>query len=90
MAFNTAHAFSCSKGAFPSIRHDHIRDLTAQLLTKVCHNVEIELPLQPLTGETFPRRTSNVDDHARQDVKAQGFWGCKQEWTFFDVRIFNP
>ena len=90
MAFNTAHAFSCSKGAFPSIRHDHIRDLTAQLLTEVCHNVEIEPPLQPLTGETFPRRTSNVDDHARQDVKAQGFWGCKRECTFFDVRIFNP
>ena len=29
------------------------RDLTASLLTEVCHEVSIEPDLQPLTGETF-------------------------------------
>ena len=48
--FNTTHALSCSKGAFPSIRHDRIRDLSAQLLFKVCSNVEVKPPLQPLTA----------------------------------------
>ena len=33
----------------PSIRHDHIWDLTAHLLTEVCHNMDTEPTLQPLT-----------------------------------------
>ena len=40
--FNTTHAFNCHRGAFPTIRHNRIRDLTAQLLTDVCPSVEIE------------------------------------------------
>ena len=28
-AFSLSHAFSCPRGAFPSIRHDQIRDLFA-------------------------------------------------------------
>ena len=88
--FSTIHAFSCSKGAFPSIRHDHIRDLTAQLMTEVCSNVETEPTLLPLSGETFQRRTANVEANARQDIRAQGFWGGQRESAFFDVRVFNP
>ena len=42
--FTTIHAVSCAKGAFPSIRHDRIRDMTAQLLSEVCPNVEVEPP----------------------------------------------
>ena len=33
------HALSCAKGGFPSIRHNEIHDLTATLLTEVCHDV---------------------------------------------------
>ena len=36
------HALNYPKGALPSIQHDHIRDITAQLLTEVCLNVAIE------------------------------------------------
>ena len=88
--FSTTHAFSCSKGAFPSIRHDHIRDLTALLMTVVCKNVEIEPTIQPLSGETFQNRTANKEDNARQDIRAQGFWGGQKESAFFDIRVFNP
>ena len=88
--FTTAHAFSCAKGAFPSIRHVRIRDMTAQLLSELCPNVEVEPPLQPLTGETFRHRTANVEDNARLDVKAQGFWGSNRQYAYFDVRVFNP
>ncbi len=35
-------------GGFPTIRHNEIRDITASLLTEVCHNVATE----PLGG--FP------------------------------------
>ena len=30
------HALSCAKGGFPIVRHNEIRDLTADLLTEVC------------------------------------------------------
>ncbi len=41
--FTVEHALSCAKGGFPSIRHNEIRDLTANLLSAVCNNVCIEL-----------------------------------------------
>ena len=75
---------------FPTIRHNRIRDLTAQLLTDVCPSVEIEPHLQPLFGETFPHQITNLEDNARLDVKALGFWGNERQCAFFDVRVFNP
>jgi len=38
-------------GGFLSIRHNEMRDIMAGFLTEMCHNVKIEPPLQPLTGE---------------------------------------
>ena len=43
------HALSCARGGFPSIRHNEIRDITASLLTEVCHDVSVEPHLQPST-----------------------------------------
>ena len=61
-------------GGYPSIRHNELRDITAELLTEVCHSVGIEPTLQPLTGEQFSYRSANVEDGARLDVVAEGFW----------------
>ena len=47
--FSIEHALSCPRGGFPSIRHNEIRDLTANLLTKVCNDVCIEPDLQPFS-----------------------------------------
>ena len=44
--FSIEHALSCPKGGFPSIQHNEIRDLTADLLTEVCSHVCIEPDLQ--------------------------------------------
>ena len=88
--FSVEHALSCPKGGFPSIRHNEIRDLTADLLTQVCSDVCIEPELQPLSGEIFSNATSNTQDGARLDIAANGFWGGHFERTFFDVRVFNP
>ena len=88
-AFSVSHALSCSKGALPSIRHNRIRDLTAELLTEVCPNVATEPVLQPLTGERFALRTANRQDDARLDIKAQDFWDHSKRSAFFDVRVFN-
>ena len=88
-AFSVSHAFSCPHGAFPIIRHNDIRDLTARLLSEVCHDVQVEPHLQPLTGEVLHYRTAVLEDDARVDIRAAGFWGCRHHRSFFDVRVFN-
>ena len=79
----------CHMGGFPTIRHNEIRDITASLLTEVCHNVATEPLMQPLTGETLALRSANSEDGARLDIRARGFWNRSQD-AFFDVRVFYP
>ena len=74
-SFTIEHALSCSKGGFPSLRHNEVCDLTANLLSEVCNNVVIEPHLQPLSGETLQYKTANRDDNTRLDIAANGFWG---------------
>ena len=88
-AFSIGHAMVCHMGGFPTIRHNEIRDLTASLLTEVCHNVAAEPHLQPLNGETMAFRSAITDDGARLDTRARGFWNAAQD-AFFDVRVFYP
>ena len=75
--FNVNHAMNCKKGGFVSIRHDTIRNFEANLLKKVCADVEVEPKLQPVNN-----------DEARLDVRARGFWRPGQS-AFFDVRLTN-
>ena len=51
--FSTDHAMICPMGGFPTIRHNELRDITASLLSDVCHNVATEPRLQPLSGESM-------------------------------------
>ena len=85
--FSIEHALSCSKGGFPSIRHN---DLTANLLTEVCYDVFVEPELQPVIDEILSGASSNTQDGAGLDIAANGIWGGSFEWTYFDVRVFNP
>ncbi len=87
--FSVHHVLSCPRGGFPSIRHNEIRDATANLLTEVCHDVMVEPDLQPLTGETMSHRTSNSNEGARLDIAVNGFWGGRYEKTFLDVRVLT-
>ena len=80
---------TCKKGGFVCIRHDEVRDLTANMLREVCHDVTTEPTLLPLEGENLRYRTANTSNEARVDVSARGFWTNGQK-AFFDVRIFDP
>ena len=51
--FSVSQAFSCPHGAFPILHHNGVRDSTAKLLYKVCHDVQVEPHLQPLSGEVL-------------------------------------
>ena len=84
------HALSCPTGGLPTKRHNEVRDLLATLMTEVCYDVVIEPVLQPLTSETFQKRSTTTDDNARLDIRAKSFWSNSEQNTFFDVNIFNP
>ena len=88
--FSIDHALTCKTGGFPAIRHNEVRDITASLLSEVCHGVTIEPHLQPLTGEVMSHNTAVTEDGARLDVAMYGFWGGRFEKAFVDVRVFNP
>ena len=88
--YTIEHALSCACGGLPSIRHNELWDITAQLLTETCHGVGIEPPLQPLEDEQLRHRTANREDGARLDIVAVNFWGRDRQNAFFDVRVFNP
>ena len=88
--FSVEHVLSCPKGGYPSIRHNEIRDLSANLMSEVCNNVSIEPHLQPITGEHLSGASANTQDGARLDIAANGLWGSRYERTYFDVRVFNP
>ena len=88
--FSVDHAMNCPHGGFTIQCHNELRDLTAQLLSEVCHDVVVEPHLQPFTGETFQYQSAITTDDAHLDVLACGFWGDRSERAYFDVRVFNP
>ena len=96
--FTVEHALSCSRGGgggggdsvSVKVRHNEIRDISASLLTEVCHGVGTEPCLQPVTDEHLTHRTANREDGARLDIVVESFWGRDQQHAFFDVRVFNP
>ena len=77
------------KGGIPTLRHNEIRDLTAELLKEQASNVSTEPRLQPLHDERFQFRSANGEDEARLDARASDFW-CKGQEAFFDIRVFYP
>ena len=89
-SFTVEHVLSCPRGGFPIIRHNEIRDVTATMLTEVCHDVLVEPDLQPLSGEVLARASSIRTDGARLDIAVNGLWGGRFERSFLDVRVFNP
>ena len=87
--FDLQHCMSCKKGGFITLRHNSIRDLTANMLKEVCSDVKIEPPLLELSGEIFQLKTSKTGNEVRTDIAARGFW-IKGQRAFFDVRVFDP
>ena len=54
----------------------------------VCHDVQVEPALQPISGEELARGTNQSPD-ARLDVHCRGFWE-RQRAAFFDIRVCHP
>ena len=61
---------SCKKGGLVSIRHNNIRDLTANILREVCNEIEVETKSIRLAGEQLQYRLAITGDEARLEVRA--------------------
>ena len=83
------HYICCSHGGFPSIHHNELHDITAELMSEVCYNVGTKPPLQP-RNEHLIHWTANRVDGTWLDVAADSFWGNDRQHTFLDIRVFNP
>ncbi len=88
-SYSIEHALNCSIGGFVSIRHNELRDFTAEVLSEICKDVAVEPLLTPLTGEKFRYKTAIKEDQARLDVSARGVY-VRGSKVFGDVKVFNP
>ena len=85
--FSIEHALNCPCGGYPSIRHNELRDITATLLTEVCHSVGTELVYNPYLVSFSS--TNDADDPC-VDIVAENFWCCNRQKSYLDVKEFNP
>ena len=65
---------SYKKASFIYKRHNNLRNLTANMMSEVCKDTEVEPKLTPLSGEELHSRTSNSSNEARVDIRTRGFW----------------
>ena len=79
----------CKKGGFVSLRHNNLRDVTADILRShsIRKDVQVEPVLLPVTGEHLTAET--VMGEARLDVSARNFWSPLAK-AFVDIRVFHP
>ena len=87
-SFSVTHALNCHRGGFVNARHDQIRNFECTLLKSVLHDVECEPHLHPVVNREGYQQSANLDDDARLDIRARGFWRNGQN-AYFDVRVTN-
>ena len=94
-SFKTDHAPTCPIGGISSVRHNKLRDFTANLLTEVCPNVCIE----PCTVASLDncyhmalqiQKTVLVSMSVHKVIGVVITSGCFLMYVFFDVRVFHP
>ena len=72
------HVMICKRGGYVSMRHNALRDTEANIMEKVCIDVQTEPALLEADGQDI-----------RPDISARGIWN-RYEKTFFDVKVIHP
>ena len=81
------HIMCCKKGGYVALRHNSIRDTTANILRTFCKDVQVEPRLIP-TAEELAKGT-NMEDASRLDISVRGLWSPFEK-TLIDVRVTHP
>ena len=86
---DTQQAMNCKKGGSDIIRRNNVRDITINMLSDVRKDITSEPVLLQLTRETFVKKSTQISDESRLDIKARGFWVNGQN-ALYDIRVFDP
>ena len=79
-SFSVAHAFSCPKGALPSIRHNRGRNIMHSLPQWWDRAHSLVSVWRELSFEVYLCR-----GRARLNIKAQNFWDNRKRSAYFDI-----
>ena len=71
------------------IHNDH-RESFASWIIDVCHDFEIQPPLQPLHRKTFALKPIITDNDPRLDIRVNELWESIFNKTYFGVQLLNP
>ena len=85
------HFFNRHRGAFSTIRHNCIRDLTSQLLTEVWPSVEVRFLRNERQGAFFDVRVFNpfAPSHASQTIQSTYWKNEKEKKRQYEKRIID-
>ena len=87
--FDIQHSMSYKKGGLICIRHNDLRDQTANMTSEVCKDTEIEPKLTPLSGEELQEGMPNNSNKGRVDIRTRGLWEQGQQ-SFYCIWVFDP
>ena len=89
--FSAEHTVLSNCRGFLSTRHNEVRNITASLLSEVCHAISMEPHLLSLWGESMSHRSAITNNGACLDIAVHGFCkGDRFEKGFTDMKVFNP
>ena len=74
---------------YPTAPHNEVRNLIAEAMHDVFHDIQIEPRLLAFEDEALSRKTANCSMEARVDIRTKGFW-TRQKGAFFDIRVTHP
>ena len=72
--FDIQHSIRCKKGDFIYVKHNDLRDLTANMMSEVCKDTKIKPKVTPLSGGEVQGKMSNKLNEAKEDIRNRGFW----------------
>jgi len=81
------HSLICKPSSYTSMRHNSVRDSGAQIMRKVCRDVQTEPTLFPINKNNFEIKV-DFANNARLDISVRGLE--HYEKTFFNMRITHP
>ena len=56
-SYDMSHALSCKKGGFVTLKHNELRDITAEMLGEICRDVKVEPMLSEIEkGEEMVKK----------------------------------
>jgi hypothetical protein len=87
--YTVDHSQICKRGGFILMRHDQPNMAFAAECGKVLRDVQLEPPLEALSGEEMRLKSAIVSDDARSDLRVRGFWSNGRN-AFFEYRVFYP